>query len=289
MIAFGVAMNDPEAYRRYARPGIERSVERDSELFAIAASGAVGRSSNLVLEAAARVDGLEALVLVSETVEITEPDVCSKVRAALTDPQVGVVGCAGASGVETIAWWDADVSAAPIVHRYNDFGAGELPGYAWRATKPAPAEVDVVAGTLMILSPWAVRNVRFDEGLMLGHGYDVDYCRQVRAAGRSVWTAAIRTTYHHPLELIEEREVWAEAHIRFAEKYAPDEDDWKARARRAEAEREAARTIAYSAQSALEAQTVPLERELREMTDTPAWRATAPLRWANNWVRERRS
>ena len=49
---------------------------------------------------------------------------------------------------------------------------------------PPPAEVDTLDGQLLVLSPWAVRNVRFDESLLLGHGYDLDFCLQVRAAGR---------------------------------------------------------------------------------------------------------
>jgi len=42
----------------------------------------------------------------------------------------------------------------------------------------------VVDGSLMVLSPWTVRSVRFDEGLRVGYGFDTDYCRQVRGAGR---------------------------------------------------------------------------------------------------------
>src|SRR6185436_6906310 len=60
MIAFGTAMVDPEAYRRYARPGIELAREPDSEVYAFAAVGAISRSYNLVLEQVAAVEGLEA-------------------------------------------------------------------------------------------------------------------------------------------------------------------------------------------------------------------------------------
>ena len=69
------------------------------------------------------------------------------------------------------------------------------------ATAP-PAEVEVVDGFLLVLSPWAVRNVRFDETLGLGHGFDFDYCRQVRAAGRKVVAADLRAVYYRSLELI---------------------------------------------------------------------------------------
>lgn len=287
MIAFGCAMTDPEAYHRYARPGIERTAEPDSAVFAIAATGASGRSANLVLDAAAARDDLEALVLVDQEVEIDDPGFCAKVREGLRDADV--LGCAGATGVQTIAWWEGEISAAPIVHRYDEHGGGELPGFAWTTPARPPVDVDMVSGMLMVLSPWAVKTVRFDEALLLGHGYDLDYCRRVRAEGRTVRTADLRVIHHHALELIEDGDLWAEAHVRFAERTEPEDGDWKARARRAEAECEAARTIAYSAESAMNAQVEPLERQLEEMTDTRAWRATAPLRWANGWVRERRS
>jgi hypothetical protein len=289
VIVFGAAMTDPEAYRRYAQPGIELAVEPDSAVYAIAAVGAIGRSANLLLDIAAAHDDLEALVLIQQDVEITDRAFCSKVRAALSDESVGVVGCAGATGVETIAWWEGAISAAPIVHRHNEHGGGELPELGWADVAPAPAEVETLDGMLLVLSPWAVRNVRFDEALVLGHGYDLDYCRRVRATGRSVWTADLRVTRHHPLELVDDLDLWAEAHIRVAEKWDPGdltEAEWKQRARRAEAEREAARTIAYSTQSALHAELQPLEDELAELTETATWRATTPLRRANRLLGE---
>ena len=72
-----------------------------------------------------------------------------------------------------------------------------------------------------------------------------------------------------------DRDLWVEGHIRFAEKWdgrmpgdAPTED-WKARARRAEAERDAARTLGYSSTSTVDARLAPLERELEAMTASP--------------------
>ena len=53
MIAFGVSITDPEPYLEYAKPGIELAAEHDSEVFAFSAVGTVGRSNNLLLDAAA--------------------------------------------------------------------------------------------------------------------------------------------------------------------------------------------------------------------------------------------
>lgn len=294
LIAFGCAMTDPEAYRRYARPGIERAAERGAEVYAFAAVGAISRGYNLLLEAAGRRDDLEALVLLHQEVELTDPELCAKVRAALADPDVAAVGCAGATGVRSIAWWDGEVSAGSVSLRYQEHGGGEMPALSWKEVNPAPAEVEMVDGFLMVLSPWAVRNVDFDEGLTLGHGYDLDYCMRLREAGRKVMTADFHAARHLPLELVDDHDLWIEAHMRVAARWEGRDPglpapagDWKTRARRAEAEREAARTRAYSAASHAEAQVTPLQEQLAELESTLAWRLTRPLRELNRRRRGR--
>jgi hypothetical protein len=292
MIAFATAMIDPEAYRRYARPGIERAAEPDSEIIALAALGSICRSLNVVVDRAARLDDLEALVIVDQHVEIADPDLCAKVRRALADPDVALVGCTGATGVETVAWWEGAVSSGPIVHRYHEHGGGELEAYTWARTGTPPAEVDTLAGFLLVLSPWAIRELRFDEGLHLGVGFDLDLCRQARAAGRRVVTADIGVIHHGSLDLIEDHDLWIEAHIDVAQKWNGrgarlSDDEWRARARRAEAERDAARAESYSATVLLDARVLQLQRELDAMTNTLSWRLTAPLRRLNQLRRRR--
>ena len=80
-------------------------------------------------------------------------------------------------------------------------------------------EVDTVDGFVLVLSPWTVRNVRFDESLGQLHGYDFDYCLQVREAGRKVVTADFQVIHHHSLDLVSDPETWIEAHMRVAEKW----------------------------------------------------------------------
>ena len=62
-------------------------------------------------------DDLEALVLLHQDAEIVDPDFCAKVRQALADPEVAIVGCAGAIGVRSIAWWEGSVTWAGFTHR----------------------------------------------------------------------------------------------------------------------------------------------------------------------------
>jgi glycosyl transferase family 2 len=291
MIAFGCAITAPEIYERHAGPGIDAAAEPDSAILAYRATSSIFRSYNLILDRAAARDDLEALVLVHQDTEIVDPELCAKVRAALADPDVGVVGCIGATGVRSIAWWEGSVTWASFIHRYAEHGGGDLPGFSWASgDRPAFArtgEVDVVDGFLLVLSPWVVRNLRFDESLGSLHGYDVDLCLQARAAGRKVVTADLRAVHNHSLELVSDTEGWVEAHVRVAEKWdgrlRGDHagDDWKQRARRAEAEAEAARAVAVSRQLQYDAR----ERVLDEMRESIGWRLTEPLRRVNHWRR----
>ena len=307
MIAFGTSITDSELYHRCAEPGIQRVAEPDSTIFAYGATGSIFRSYNLLLEKAAKLDDLEALVLVHQDAEIVDDDFCGKVRSALSDPEVGVVGCVGALGVRSIAWWEGSVTWASFIHRYGEFGGGDIEAFSWaRENMPAYAqtgEVDTVDGFLIALSPWVVQNVRFDESLGQLHGYDLDFCLQVRSAGKKVLTEYFRAIHYHSLDLVNEPETWVEAHMRIAEKWdgrmpgvGNGGGTWKERARRAEAESEVARAAAVSRALQLNARTQQLETQIDSMTGSIGWKLTEPLRWANKMrkraqvtLRERRS
>ena len=292
MIAFGCSITSPETYERCAGPGIRLAAEPSSQILAQAAAGSIFRSYNLLMERASAFDDLEALVLVHQDAEIVDRDFVSKLRETLKDPDVGVVGCVGAIGVRSIAWWEGSVTWASFTHRYGELGGGELPAFSWNGQKLPPyahtGEVDTVDGFVLGLSPWVVRNVRFDESLVQLHGYDLDFCLQVRQAGRKVMTQDFKVVHHHSLDLVSEPETWIEAHMRVAEKWDGKMEgigqgggDWKQRARRGEAEAAAARAGAVTAQLKAEAHARQLEREIAIMRESIGWRLTGPLRRAN--------
>jgi Glycosyltransferase like family len=237
MIAFGSSITMPEIYERCAAPGIRRAAERDSVVFAHAAAGSISRSYNLILDEATALEDLEAVVLVHQDAEIADPELATLIRSTLQDPDVGVVGCVGARGVSSMAWWEGEIVQGPAVFRYGELGGGELPVAGWRGVRgTAPGEVDTVAGFCLVLSPWVVRSIRFDESLGLEHGYDFDLCRQVRAAGRKVIVANLDVVHHHALELVHDAETWMEAHVQVAGKWddgaEADDKAWRRRARR---------------------------------------------------------
>jgi hypothetical protein len=132
----------------------------------------------------------------------------------------------------------------------------------------------------MALSPWAVRELRFDESLGQIHGYDFDFCCQARAAGKKVVTADFRAIHHHSLELIRDTGGWIEAHVKVAEKWDGRLEssvpgcDWRQRALQAEAEAAAARMQLRAQDYVQEA----MEQELATIRGSRSWRMTAPIR-----------
>ncbi len=223
MIAFGVAVTKDEEYEEFAKPGIQRAAEPDSELLVFGSAGSLFRSYNVILEQARGLQNLEALVLLHQDTELVDDDFCTRIRSALSDPEVAIVGCAGAIDVRSIAYWEGAVTWGSFVHRYTEYGGGEIQALTWDLTK-APeyaqtGEVDTVDGFAMAFSPWAVKELQFDESLGMIHGYDLDICLQARAAGKKVVTTDFRAVHHHSLELIRDSESWIQAHMRIAQKW----------------------------------------------------------------------
>jgi hypothetical protein len=300
MIAFGVAVTRPEDYQRWAGLGIERAREPDSAVYPNSSPGSIFRAYNLLLDLAAGHERLEALVLLHQDVEIVDDDFGRKVRGALADPDVAVVGCVGALDARTMAWWEGAVTWASFTHRYYEHGGGLLPAFAMSPPDVEPpvyartGAVDTIDGFIMVLSPWAVRNLRFDETLGQFHGYDFDICMQARASGRKVVTADLRVHHHHSLELMSDPDNWIESNIRLTEKWETDEDDaggrdWKARARRAEAQASASNVMRISANMKAAARERELQAELESIRGSASWRYTAPIRRLLAAARARRA
>ncbi len=298
MIVFGCSVTAPDVYAGCAEPGLRLVAEPDSRIIANAAAGSLFRSYNLILETVAQFEALEALVLVHQDAEIVDREFLPKLRAALADEAVAVVGCVGAVDVRSIAWWEGSVTWASFTHRYPESGGGEIQSFTWLEDGRPPyartGEVDTLEGFCLVLSPWAVRNLRFDEELGSQiHGYDLDFCLQAREAGRKVLTADLKVVHHHSLELVSDPGLWINAHIAVAEKWdgrmpgiglpnwGAAAADWKRRARLAEAEAGATRLERQSLKLQAEARERKLQEELDVLLGSLSWKLTEPLRRAN--------
>ena len=297
MIVFASAITDPEVFERCAQAGVRRLQEAEPEIEMIVFSsvGSLFRNYNLIIDKVKDRDDVEALVLIHQDAEIVDPEFTTKVRAALADPEVAIVGCAGAVDVRSIAWWEGSITWASFTHRYDELGGGEIPAFSWMTEEKPPfaqlGEVDSIDGFVMALSPWAIQNLRFDESLGKIHGYDFDACMQARSAGKKVVTADLQVVHHHSLRLIEDVESWITAYMRVAEKWDAQlphngsrDGDWEFRARRAEAEASAARLMG----GLEELLRVAHWKQLEAVKNSLSWRMTAPLRSLSARLRSRR-
>lgn len=293
MIAFGACVSAQDLYRRYAKPGVERAAESDSRRFIYRTARTIPATYNLILDRAAALPDLEALVLVHEDAEIVEADFCAKLREAFADPDVAIVGCVGSTGARSIAWWDGAVSWSSARYRYESLGGGELPWPREAASaEQIPGPVDTVYGVLLALSSWAVRSLRFDESLGSTYGYDFDICAQARAAGRTVAAADLKVVHHHPLQLVLDREQFLTTHMRAADKWDRDElseAQWRARARAAEADAGAAQLFAASTLLEADATEQFYNARLDKLRMSLSWRLTEPLRRGNALARRARA
>ncbi len=137
---------------------------------------------------------------------------------------------------------------ASFIHRYSELGGGDVPAFAWttetisRRTRGL-GEVDTVDGFVLGLSPWVVRNVRFDESLGRAARLRLRLLPSGpggRPQGRDGGLQGDPPPLAGPRS---DPETWVAAHMRIAEKWdgrMPRRrragGDWKHRARRAEAE-----------------------------------------------------
>ena len=208
-------------------------------MYAFAAVEPVARTYNLVLEAASAREDLEALVLVHPHTEIVDPGSETRCARRWSIP-MSARRVRRRHGVRSIAWWEGEVRGTWCSVRGVRRRRG--PGLSWTERRLPPAEVEALDGQLLVLSPWVVRNVRFDESLLVRPRLRARFQPAGPKGRRKLMVADLRVVHHRSLELIGELDVWVEAHIRLAEKWDGTvhagprrEAGWKRRARRAEA------------------------------------------------------
>lgn len=227
MIAFGVAVSDRGKLERFALPGIDRAAECDSALLLREGHDSIQQPYNEMIEEAATLHEVEALVLLHQDLELTDASLARRLRRVLRDPRVGAVGALGWRGPDPHFWsgpGGGPSHAAPVGIRsgigFDEGQTGDFHyGFGWAEEVQ---EVEMIDGVLIAVAPWALRAVRFDSRPGAGfHGYDADYSLRVRAAGGRLVCDPI-PHIHHMTRLWRDREEYVESSLRAIRTWDPD-------------------------------------------------------------------
>jgi hypothetical protein len=225
MIAFGAAIADEGKWERYALKGIRQSVAADPIVISRRGVSSIFGAYNEILEEAAADPRIESLVLIQEDTEIREDKFEDKLRGALDDPGVAIVGTIGAVGVQGIDWWQHDYGiGSSILEPIDPEILFETPLLEGSEMSGAGGfgDVDMVDGYLMGFSRWAIKELRFDD-TEVGpgfHGYDADICFQARERGHRVFVAEMSVAHHrNSVSPTPYREDWLRAQIAFRRKW----------------------------------------------------------------------
>jgi hypothetical protein len=188
-LVYGICVGPRPVYREVTEPAIRR-IAPDAHIIALTGRRSIFAGYNEILDRARSLNPA-GVVLMHDDLELRDPDTESKLRDALSQPDVAIVGLIGGKGVRDMAWWRAD----EFVGRAHDT-------FALREMDTPEGDVDIADGILLAMSPWAVEHLRFDERRYRGfHGYDADICRQALAAGKRVVVANI-DTFHYATTIV---------------------------------------------------------------------------------------
>ena len=225
MIAFGAAIASEEKWERYALKGIKRVAGDDPKLILRREVDCLFAAYNEIMREAARDPRIETLILIHEDAEIRDDRFEEKLRWALGDPEVAIVGTIGAVGVQGIDWWQHEYGiGSSILEPIDPAILYETPLLKGSELSGAGGfgDVDMVDGYLMAMSRWAIKELRFDE-VEVGpgfHGYDADICFQARERGRRVFVAELSVAHHrNSVSPTPYREDWLQAQVAFRSKW----------------------------------------------------------------------
>jgi hypothetical protein len=177
VIGYGTCVGSWDKLRRNVVPATE-----GRPLLGLSGQTQLTVAYNTILDAY-RGRGLDAVVLLHDDLELTDPDAEEKFLKALAEPDVALVGVCGGTGDQTLAWW----TSPTVGHQMTDSG---MLDFGIRT-----GDVAFIEGSAMVFSPWAVEHLRFDPRYPGFLGYD-DVCLTAQAAGMRVVVADVDTHHH---------------------------------------------------------------------------------------------
>lgn len=180
MIGYGTVVGSGEKFGAYVAPWV---VAHGGPMLAKLDQPSIGIGYNQILDHF-RYQKLDAVILLHDDLEITDPEAEAKFLTALTDPDVALVGVAGGKGTDSLQWWNSEKAG----HQMTDSGLLDF--------GPRTGDVAFIEGSIMVFSPWAVEHLRFDERYPgFSAGYD-DICLHALEAGKRVVVADVDTHHH---------------------------------------------------------------------------------------------
>jgi hypothetical protein len=185
VFVYGVCIGTEKKYDSFARPGLEKYAPESVRIERRDQSSIFAAYNSILDEVLALGTDVEGLVLLHEDVEL-KADIEGTLRQQFTDETVAVVGAIGGRGVRSVRWSRAEKTFGyvPDTNGVNDRGRGVH-------------DVDIVDGLLLVLSPWGIKHLRFDEANFSGfHAYDADISMQARANGKLVRVADFDLMHH---------------------------------------------------------------------------------------------
>lgn len=186
MLVVGICVGSEQKLERYALEGIRQHL-RGSHVLLRRGQTSIFEAYNSMLEEYGTIKDAEGLLLIHEDTEMRDPNAATKLKTALADPAVGVVGLIGGKGVRSVRWAAAAQQHGKVPDAHygqNDYGEGDF-------------DVDQVDGLFLALSNPATEQLRFDDQRYSGfHAYDADISLQAKAAGFAVRTMAL-DVFHH--------------------------------------------------------------------------------------------
>lgn len=181
-LAYGVCVGSWDRFNRYVVPRTE-----GREVIGISGQTSIAVAYNRILGALEH-DSYPGLILQHDDLEILNPALAEAMIQAIfdDDPEIALIGVAGGDARSGLAWWNID----PIGHQLTDsmnIDFGKRNG-----------DVNLLEGSLLAFSPWAMDNLRFDESISGFHGYD-EIAMQAVDKGKRVVVVDIDTHHHTTL------------------------------------------------------------------------------------------
>ena len=198
MFVFGVCVDSPDRFDRHCLPAIAAHGGADATLMS-SPDLPVAATYNDVLDACLDLEGVEAIVLLRDDVEIVDPHFRSRILTAFRrDPLLAVIGVGGVDA--SLRWWQTAGPAPGAARAEPHDGSAATPrtpgGDTPRGERPGVL-VDYVDGACMVLRPDLAARFRFDDVAFTGPGgFEVDFCHRVREAGLRVAVVEVGVDRH---------------------------------------------------------------------------------------------